>query len=151
MGLLFLLVISSIVIGNSAYTYFNLKEQQEILSEQLYLKQADKDLINELKQQENTIKRKQNVLKTIYKKDVKFYPLLVNLGTNTLADVKLMNVDVKDNKIILSGKSKNYAAISSYKTQLEQIKFIKNIKINDTKLNEADNLIDFSFYFDEVN
>ena len=149
--ILFLLVISSIVIGNSAYTYFNLKEQQEILSEQLYLKQADKDLINELKQQENTIKRKQNVLKTIYKKDVKFYPLMVNLGTNTLADVKLMNVDVKDNKIILSGKFKNYAAISSYKTQLEQIKFIKNIKINDTKLNEADNLIDFSFYFDEVN
>ena len=41
--------------------------------------------------------------------------------------------------------------VSSYKTQLEQIKFIKNIKINDTKLNEADNLIDFSFYFDEVN
>ena len=76
---------------------------------------------------------------------------MVNLGTNTLADVKLMNVDVKDNKIILSGKSKNYAAILSYKTQLEQIKFIKNIKINDTKLNEADNLIDFSFYFDEVN
>ena len=149
--ILFLLVISSFVIGNSAYTYYNLKEQQKILSEQLYLKQADKDLINELKQQENTIKRKQNVLKTIYKKDVKFYPLMVNLGTNTLADVKLMNVDVKDNKIILSGKSKNYAAISSYKTQLEQIKFIKNIKINDTKLNEADNLIDFSFYFDEVN
>ena len=76
---------------------------------------------------------------------------MVNLGANTLADVKLMNVDVKDNKIILSGKSQNYAAISSYRTQLEQIKFIKNVKINDTKLNEADNLIDFSFYFDEVN
>lgn len=149
--ILFLLVISSFVIGNSAYTYYNLKEQQKILSEQLYLKQADKDLINELKQQENTIKRKQNVLKTIYEKDVKFYPLMVNLGANTLSDVKLMNVDVKDNKIILSGKSQNYAALSSYKTQLEQIKFIKNIKINDTKLNEADNLIDFSFYFDEVN
>lgn len=149
--MLFLLVISSFVIGNSAYTYFNLKEQQEILSEQLYLKQADKDLINELKQQENTIKRKQNVLKTIYKKDVKFYPLMVNLGTNTLSDVKLMNVDVKDNKIILSGKSQNYAALSAYKTQLEQIKFIKNVKINNTKLSEADNLIDFSLHFDEVN
>ena len=76
---------------------------------------------------------------------------MVNLGTNTLSDVKLMNVDVKDNKIILSGKSQNYAALSAYKTQLEQIKFIKNVKINDTKLNEADNLINFSFYFDEVN
>ena len=43
--ILFLLVISSFVIGNSAYTYYNLKEQQKILSEQLYLKQADKDLI----------------------------------------------------------------------------------------------------------
>lgn len=149
--ILFLLVISSIVVGNSAYTYFNLKEQQEILSEQLYLKQADKDLINELKQQENTIKRKQNILKMIYEKDVKFYPLMVNLGTNTLEDIKLINVDIKNNKIILNGKSKNYAAISSYKTQLEQIKFIKNIKINDTKLNETDNLIDFSLRFDEVN
>lgn len=149
--ILFLLVISSFVVGIFAHTYFNLKEQQKILSEQLYLKQADKDLIDELKQQENTIKRKQNVLKTIYEKDVNFYPLMVNLGANTLADVKLMNVDVKDNKIILNGKSKNYAALSAYKTQLEQIKFIKNVKINDTKSNETDNLIDFSLRFDEVN
>lgn len=149
--ILFVLMISSFVIGNFAYTYFNLKEQQEILSEQLYLKQTDKDLIDELKQQENTIKRKQNVLKTIYKKDVKFYPLMVNLGANTLADVKLMNVDVKDNKIILSGKSQNYTALSAYKTQLEQIKFIKNVKINNTKSSEVDNLIDFSLRFDEVN
>ena len=149
--ILFLLVISSFVVGNFAQTYFNLKEQQEILLEQLYLKQADKNLINELKQQENTIKRKQNVLKMIYEKDVNFYPLMVNLGANTLADVKLMNVDVKDNKIILNGKSKNYVALSAYKTQLEQIKFIKNVKINDTKSSETDNLIDFSLRFDEVN
>ena len=93
----------------------NYGDSSEILYSLEYLTENPATLVvgrfrNELKQQENTIKRKQNVLKTIYKKDVKFYPLMVNLGTNTLADVKLMNVDVKDNKIILSGKSKNYAA-----------------------------------------
>lgn len=145
-----------ILIGNSfmisyyVYTYYQVKNQQIVLNEQLYLKQDDKILIEKLKEQENIIKYKQNELKSVYKNDVLLYPLLLNLSVNTLDGVKLTNIEIKENHGELNGKAINYDALTAYKLQLEKIKFIKNLKVNNTNLNETDNLIDFNIYFDEV-
>lgn len=96
------------------------------------------------------IKAKQEKLKRVYKNDVLLYPLLVNLSAETSDGVKLVSVSVEEKQVELKGKSVSYEALADYKTQLAKIKFINNIKVDDTKLNEKDNLIDFNIYIDEV-
>lgn len=145
-----MIVCSSFMAGFYLYNYYQMKEQQKVLSEQLYLKQEDKVLIEALKEQENMIKAKQEKLKRAYKNDVLLYPLLVNLSAETSDGVKLVSVSVEEKQVELKGKSVSYEALADYKTQLAKIKFINNIKVDDTKLNEKDNLIDFNIYIDEV-
>lgn len=145
-----MIVCSSFMAGFYLCNYYQMKEQQEVLSEQLYLKQEDKVLIEGLKEQENMIKAKQEKLKRVYKNDVLLYPLLVNLSAETSDGVKLVSVSVEEKQVELKGKSVSYEALADYKTQLAKIKFINNIKVDDTKLNEMDNLIDFNIYIDEV-
>lgn len=145
-----LTVFSSFITGFYVYDYIEAKELQAVSAQQLQLKQKDSDLIDELKQQENIIKYKQDALKNIYAEDTLFYPLLINLSADTVKDVKLVFAAVKERHVQLKGKAADYAALSAYKAALERIKFVRNVKIDDTKLDEADNLIDFTLYFDEV-
>ena len=145
-----LIICSSFTAGFYLYDYCQTKEQQQILREQLDLKHDDKIWIEELKEQENTIKNKQEKLKQVYKNDALLYPLLVNLSTRNTDGVKLVSVSVKEKQAQLKGKAVSYEALSDYKARLAEIKFIRNVKVDNTKLNEADNLIDFNIYFDEV-
>ena len=50
----------------------------------------------------------------------------------------------------MKGKSLINESLAHYKTQISKKKIINNIKVDDTKLNEKDNLIDFNIYIDEV-
>lgn len=145
-----LIICSSFTAGFYLYDYCQTKEQQQILREQLDLKHDDKIWIEEFKEQENTIKNKQEKLKQVYKNDALLYPLLVNLSTRNTDGVKLVSVSVKEKQAQLKGKAVSYEALSDYKARLAEIKFIRNVKVDNTKLNEADNLIDFNIYFDEV-
>lgn len=138
-----LLSISCFFGGFLIAKYYRVVNQAQIVKEELALVQRDIDDINELKQEESTIKEKQNLVKTLEDKSINIYAILINLGAKTVDNVALNDIKVKGKEIFIKGKAKDYQSIAQYKEKLTEIKFFATSEMGEIKFNENDNLIDF--------
>lgn len=106
--------------------------------------QDDIDDIEQLKQQEALIKDKQKLVQNLEEKSVNIYAILINLGANTVDDVALTDLKIKDGEIFLKGRARNYQNIAVYKEILSEIRFFQTSEIGEIKINTEDNLLDFT-------
>ena len=120
-----------------AYDFENIKEE-------IALVQNDIDDIEQLKQQEALIKDKQKLVQNLEEKSVNIYAILINLGANTVDDVALTDLKIKDGEIFLKGRARNYQNIAVYKEKLSEIRFFQTSEIGEIKINTEDNLLDFT-------
>ena len=141
----------SMGIGSYMYSnYYVLSNEHQRLAQQNDLLQTDKLLIEDIQAQEASLTQKRAFIKEVYAHSSMFYPLLVALGSNINQEIQLTAVNVENNHIVIEGKALNYTALTAYKQQLSNIKFITNIEITSSKLSEQDNLIEFSLNMNEV-
>ena len=73
--------------------------------------QNDIDDIEQLKQQEALIKDKQKLVQNLEEKSVNIYAILINLGANTVDDVALTDLKIKDGEIFFEGTSEKFIKI----------------------------------------
>lgn len=138
--------------------HYQLQNKENILAEQLNLLEQDIKQMESLKIKEQIIQDKQSLVKILSEKSLNSYAILVNLGTNTIQDVKLINVEINEMKnknennnsnsnrniVTLVGKAKSYEGITNYEEQLKHIDLFDEHELLYIKLNPEDNLLDFS-------
>ena len=136
--------------------HYQLQNKENILAEQLNLLEQDIKQMKSLKNKEQIIQDKQSLVNFLSEKSLNSYAILVNLGTNTIQDVKLINVEINEMKnknennnsnrsiVTLVGKAKSYEAITNYEEQLKHIDLFNEHELLYIKLNPEDNLLDFS-------
>ena len=143
--LITILLSCSCCLGGYAITkYYQAERQEQNIKEEIALVQNDIDDIEQLKQQEALIKDKQKLVQNLEEKSVNIYAILINLGANTVDDVALTDLKIKDGKIFLKGRAKNYQNIAVYKEKLSEIRFFQTSEIGEIKINTEDNLLDFT-------
>ena len=84
------------------------------------------------------------IVQNLEEKSVNIYAILINLGANTVDDVALTDLKIKDGEIFLKGRAKNYQNIAVYKEKLSEIRFFQTSEIGEIKINTEDNLLDFT-------
>lgn len=105
--LITILLSCSCCLGGYAITkYYQAERQEQNIKEEIALVQNDIDDIEQLKQQEALIKDKQKLVQNLEEKSVNIYAILINLGANTVDDVALTDLKIKDGKIFLKGRAK---------------------------------------------
>ena len=143
--LITILLSCSCCLGGYAITkYYQAERQEQNIKEEIALVQNDIDDIEQLKQQEALIKDKQKLVQNLEEKSVNIYAILINLGVNTVDDVALTDLKIKDGEIFLKGRARNYQNIAVYKEKLSEIRFFQTSEIGEIKINTEDNLLDFT-------
>lgn len=143
--LITILLSCSCCLGSYAITkYYQAERQEQNIKEEIALVQNDIDDIEQLKQQEALIKDKQKLVQNLEEKSVNIYAILINLGVNTVDDVALTDLKIKDGEIFLKGRARNYQNIAVYKEKLSEIRFFQTSEIGEIKINTEDNLLDFT-------
>lgn len=143
--LITILLSCSCCLGGYAITkYYQAEKQEQNIKEEIALVQNDIDDIEQLKQQEALIKDKQKLVQNLEEKSVNIYAILINLGANTVDDVALTDLKIKDGEIFLKGRVRNYQNIAVYKEKLSEIRFFQTSEIGEIKINTEDNLLDFT-------
>lgn len=143
--LITILLSCSCCLGGYAITkYYQAERQEQNIKEEITLVQNDIDDIEQLKQQEALIKDKQKLVQNLEEKSVNIYAILINLGANTVDDVALTDLKIKDGEIFLKGRARNYQSIAVYKEKLSEIRFFQTSEIGEIKINTEDNLLDFT-------
>lgn len=143
--LITILLSCSCCLGGYAITkYYQAERQEQNIKEEIALVRNDIDDIEQLKQQEALIKDKQKLVQNLEEKSVNIYAILINLGANTVDDVALTDLKIKDGEIFLKGRARNYQNIAVYKEILSEIRFFQTSEIGEIKINTEDNLLDFT-------